>query len=83
MLNNDWKVEAESDECVLVTINEDVSIEGLELTLISDTRTPILKIKLNTRELHICSHTEKPMFAQIGNCVKYVKGSGKSMYENV
>lgn len=55
MLGKEWQVVAESDECVLVTIGEDV-------------------------DLHICSHTEKPMFAQLGNSVKYVKGSGKSMY---
>lgn len=83
MLNNKWKVEAESDECVLVTIDDDVSLDELELTLINDVRTPIVKLKVNTREIHICSHTEKPMFAQLGNSVKYVKGSGKSMYEKI
>lgn len=77
---NDWEVIAETDECVLVTINEDVPLDELELTLINDVRTPIVKLKVNTREIHICSHTEKPMFAQLGSSVKYVKGSGKSMY---
>lgn len=81
MISNEWQVIAESDECVLVTISEDVDITGLELTLISDTRTPIVKLKVTSREIHICSHTEKPMFAQLGNSVKYVKGSGKSMYQ--
>ena len=76
MLLEQWNVEAESDECVLVTINPDVELEGLELTLINDVRTPILKLKVNSREIHICSHTEKPMFCQLGNSVKYVKGSG-------
>jgi len=80
MLGNEWEVVAESDECVLVTIDDEVNIEGLELILISDVRIPIVKLKINSREIHICSHTEKPMFAQIGNSVKYVKGSGKSMY---
>lgn len=80
MLNNEWQVIAENDECVLVTISDEVNLENLELTLISDTRTPILKMKVNSREIHICSHTEKPMFAQLGNSVKYVKGSGKAMY---
>ena len=80
MLGKEWKVVAESDECVLVTISDDVDLEGLELTLISDVRIPIVKLKVNSREIHICSHTEKPMFAQLGNSVKYVKGSGKSMY---
>ncbi len=80
MLGKEWQVVAENDECVLVTINDDVDIENLELTLINDVRTPILKLKVNSREIHICSHTEKPMFAQLGNSVKYVKGSGKEMY---
>jgi hypothetical protein len=80
MLGKEWEVFAESDECVLVTIGDDVDLEGLELTLISDVRIPIVKLKVNSREIHICSHTEKPMFAQLGNSVKYVKGSGKSMY---
>lgn len=80
MLGKEWHVVAESDECVLVTIADDVDLEGLELTLISDVRIPIVKLKVNSREIHICSHTEKPMFAQLGNSVKYVKGSGKAMY---
>lgn len=80
MLGKEWQVVAESDECVLVTIDESVDLDGLELTLISDVRIPIVKLKVNSREIHICSHTEKPMFAQLGNSVKYVKGSGKSMY---
>lgn len=81
MLNSDWDVIAETEECVLVTISDSVSIDNLELVLISDTRQPIVKLKVNSREIHICSHTEKPMFAQLGNSVKYVSGSGKSMYE--
>ena len=80
MLGKEWSVVAETDECVLVTIDDSVSLDGLELTLINDVRIPIIKLKLNSREIHICSHTNKPMFAQIGNCVKYVEGSGKSMY---
>ena len=81
MLLEQWNVEAESDECVLVTINPDVELEGLELTLINDVRTPILKLKVNSREIHICSHTDKPMFCQLGNSVKYVKGSGSKSYQ--
>ena len=46
----------ECDECVLVTISDDVDLDTF------------------------CSHTEKPMFAQLGKSVKYVTGSGKSMY---
>lgn len=81
ILSNQWDVEAESDECVLIKINSDVDLDGLELTLISDVRQPILKLKVNSTEIHICSHTEKPMFCQLGNSVKYVKGSGSKSYQ--
>ena len=80
MTGSEWEVIAENDNCVLVKIDEGVDLTDLELTLISDIRMPIVKLKIATREIHICSHTEKPMFAQIGNSVKYVKGSGSSMY---
>jgi hypothetical protein len=80
MTGSEWEVTAENDNCVLVKIDEGVDLTDLELTLISDIRMPIVKLKITTREIHICSHTEKPMFAQIGNSVKYVKGSGSSMY---
>jgi hypothetical protein len=80
MSGKEWQVVAESDECVIVTINNDVDISNLELTLINDVRIPIVKLKVDSRKIHICSHTEKPMFAQLGNSVKYVTGSGKSMY---
>jgi len=80
MTGSEWEVTAENDNCVLVKIGESVDLTDLELTLISDIRMPIVKLKITTREIHICSHTEKPMFAQIGNSVKYVKGSGSSMY---
>lgn len=81
MLFEQWHVEAENDHCVLIKINDDVDIKELELTLINDVRTPILKVKVTTRELHICSETEKPMFCQLGNSVKYVKGSGSKSYQ--
>lgn len=80
MLFEQWQVEAENDNCVLIKINDDVDITNLEVTLINDVRTPILKLKVESRELHICSATEKPMFCQLGNSVKYVKGSGTKSY---
>jgi len=49
---------------------------------LSETRTPIIKMKITTREIHICTHTDKPMFAQIGHSVKYVMGSGYEYYQN-
>ena len=82
ILHNKWTVSADTEHCVHILIDEGVELDGLELTLINDVRLPIIKMKINTREIHICSHTEKPMFAQIGTSVKYVINSGAEYYEN-
>jgi hypothetical protein len=82
ILQKGWSVSADTEHCVHILIDDNIDLEGLELTLINDVRIPILKMKINTREIHICSHTEKPMFAQIGNSVKYVEGSGAEYYQN-
>lgn len=79
----DWTVKIENGNCVHVYINEDQNIEGLEFTLINDTRIPIMKMKVTNHEIYICSQIEKPMFAQLGNCVKYVDGSGTEYYNNI
>lgn len=82
MKDSDWTVTADGDECVHIIINDDVDITDMELMLLSDTRSSIIKMKLNMRDIHICTHTNKPMFAQIGHSVKYVKNSGAEYYEN-
>ncbi len=82
VLSHQWNVVADGDECVIVNINNDVELDVLELVLISDVRQPILRMKVSTREIYLCSHTEKPMFCQLGDSVKYVKGSGKKTYQN-
>ena len=82
MKNENWSVTAETEHCVHVTIDESVDLANLELTLISDVRIPIVKVKVESRDIKICSQTEKPMFAQLGDSVKYVKNSGYEYYKN-
>lgn len=83
MNQKDWDVQAEGDECVHITINENVLLTDIDLVLLSETRTPIIKMKVNTRDIFLCCHTEKPMFVQIGHSVKYVTGSGGEFYKDV
>ena len=83
MKQKDWCVQAEGDECVHITISEDVLLTDMDLVLLNETRTPIIKMKVNTREIFLCCHTEKPMFVQIGHSVKYVTGSGGDFYKDV
>jgi hypothetical protein len=80
MVSKDWSVIAESDNCVLVKIKEGVDLNGLELILKDDCRIPIVKLKLETYEVRICTYTGKPMFAEIGHSVKYVDKSGSKAY---
>jgi len=80
MLLSKWDVVAETEQCVLVTIDEDVDLTNLELTIIDEFRIPVIKLKVNTRDISICLQTGKPMFAQLGNSVKYITGSGKNSY---
>jgi len=83
MEQKDWCVQAEGNECVHITINEDVLLTDMELVLLSETRTPIIKMKVNNRDIFLCCHTENPMFVQIGHSVKYVTGSGADFYKDV
>lgn len=83
MQQKDWDVQAEGDECVHISISEEVALTDEDLVLLSETRTPIVKMKVNTREIFLCCHTEKPMFVQIGHSVKYVTGSGSEFYKDV
>jgi hypothetical protein len=83
MHSKDWDVHAEGDECVHISISEDVALTDEDLILLSDTRTPIVRMKVNTREIFLCCHTEKPMFVQIGHSVKYVTGSGGEFYKDI
>lgn len=83
MHSKDWDVHAEGDECVHIIISEDVALTDEDLVLLSETRTPIVKMKVNTRDILLCCHTEKPMFVQIGHSVKYVMGSGGEFYKDV
>ena len=53
MRDSDWSVVADGDECVHITINDDVDITNMELMLLSDTRSSIIKMKLNNRDIYI------------------------------
>ena len=76
-----WDVVAETEQCVLVTINEDIDLNNLELTIIDEFRVPVVTIKVNNREISLCLQTTKPMFAKLGDSVKYITGSGKESYK--
>jgi len=79
----DWHVQTEGNACVHITINKDVLLTDVELVLLNENRTPIIKMKVRNRDIFLCCHTENPMFVQIGHSVKYVTGSGADFYKDI
>ena len=79
----DWHVQTEGNACVHITINKDVLLTDVELVLLNENRTPIIKMKVRNRDIFLCCHTENPMFVQIEHSVKYVTGSGADFYKDI
>lgn len=71
----DWTVRSVDHECVILEISEKVSLEDLQFSLIDENRISILKIKVTSHKIEICSHLVRPTFAQLGDSVQYVKNS--------
>ena len=83
MHDKDWSLKTENNEkgtCVHVIINDDVKIEGLVFSLIDEQRHVITTIKVSSREIYMCTDLATPTFVMLGECVKYVDGSGYETY---
>lgn len=81
IVNKDWVVKSEGEECVHVHINTDVDIKDLEFKLIDSERKTICSMKVTSYEIYLCSNVGYPMFAQLGDNLKYVDGSGVVFYK--
>ena len=83
ILNKNWSVAVDenSDTCVHVHIADDIDITNLEFSLIDDERKSLVKMKVTCREIYLCCNIKKPTFAQLGDCVKYVDGTGHETYK--
>jgi len=81
--HQDWSVQSEiKDEqtCIHAHINDKLDIDKLEFTLLDEERKLIMRMKVNTREIYFCTAIGKPVFAQLGDCVKFVDGTGAEIY---
>ena len=78
----DWTAKVEGVDCIHVKINDNVNIDDIELTLISENRVPIFTVPINAREIFIKSEVDMPMFIQIGQSVHFVEGSGGDFYKD-
>jgi hypothetical protein len=82
----DLQAVATSDECVTITIDKDLSLEGSKLLIKGPERLLIMSIVPTSHVIEVCVYTGKPMFVELetpsGNSVQYVKGSGGDFYNN-
>lgn len=87
MQNKDWTLKVEEHKehgtCIHVIINDDVCIENLMFKLLDHERKLITVSKVTSREIYLCTSLAKPEFVELGDCVKYVTGSGKEFYKNI
>lgn len=75
-----WDVFVDEQQILHIKIAEDIDINNLKFTLISDVRLPIFTIPITGHTMDFDSSNELPMFGQLGDSVKYVTGSGKKSY---
>lgn len=84
ILNKDWTINTETKDgqtCVHAHISDSLDISGLEFSLLDEERKLIVRMKVNAHEIYFCTTIGEPMFAQLGDCVKYVDGSGAEFYK--
>jgi hypothetical protein len=83
---HDWKVVAINDNCISITIDEDLSIEGTKLKVLGENRNFLFDVVPSNRDIMLCTPTGNPMFIELhtpaGVSVHYVMGSGKEFYKN-
>jgi hypothetical protein len=82
----DWNASGK-DGCVHVVISEKINIEGSKLKFLGKDREPLIEMKLNYREVHICMQIGNPLFVELhtkgGVSVRYVTGSGQDFYKKI
>ena len=81
---NSWTVRTEINEekhtCVHAHISPEVNIDNLDFTIMDENRIPLFTMKVNSYEIYFCTAIGKPMFAKLGDCVRYVDGTGSEIY---
>ena len=83
-LLQDFKAEAEGKNCIKVTVDPDLNLDGAHLRILGSSRNLLVTIKPVNLVNEICLSTENPMFVELitpsGISVQYVRGSGKDFY---
>lgn len=76
-----WDILVDDGGMVHLDIDDIIDVNDLTLTLISDVRIPITSLKVTSHNMSFPMNVCKPTFAQLGDSVKYVTGSGNEFYK--
>jgi len=83
-LINDLKAEAKDSNCIRVSVDPDLDLDGASLKILGSERNLLTVINPVQLENEVCISTERPMFVELvtpkGISVQYVKGSSKDFY---
>jgi len=85
---SNWKAVHTHDNCVKVTLGEDIPLERCKLRIISSERQFVEEENLSSHSFEICLHTEEPLFAELtmNGCLpetKFIEKTGTEYYENL
>lgn len=82
----DLQAIATSNECLKITIDNDLSLEGSKLLIKGPERLLMMSMVPTSHVIEVCVYTGKPMFVELetpsGTSVQYVKNSGNDFYNN-
>jgi len=82
----DLNAKATGEYCIMININEDLSLDDATVKILGPERTLLFSMKPRTYEFELCLYSGKPMFVELhtpsGTSVQYVKGSGNDFYSN-
>jgi len=81
--HSQWLVHTEEKDgqtCIHAHLSEDLDFSNLDFSLIDEDRKTIIKLKVTSREIYFCVNIGEPLFAQLGDSIKYVDGSGIELY---
>jgi hypothetical protein len=76
-----WNICVDVEGNIHLAIQDVIDITDLSLTFISDVRIPITTFKITSYNMVFPFNVCKPTFAQLGDSVKYVTGSGNEFYK--
>lgn len=80
----DWQVKAINSNCVHIKIDDDLSLEGVKIRVLGESRNFLFDVVPQNRDITLCTPTGNPMFVELhtptGVSVQYVMGSGSEFY---